>query len=89
MRSKSVVLLMVCIAVVGSSFTSVNQGTYSGYTPGHQLIGPQEADLVDCTLNVSFELENGSKIEGQITISGVTLWQCTKMKVANFFSKIF
>lgn len=81
--------MAVCMVLAGSSFTPVNKDNPAVHTPVRHLTGPQDAVLVDCTLNISFELEDGSKIEGQVTISGVTLWQCTKMKVANFFSKIF
>jgi len=51
----------------------------------------READRVsmDCTIKVNIVLESGVTITGTVTVNGLTVWQCTKLKAAILLRQLF
>ncbi len=43
----------------------------------------------DCTMKVKIETEDGTTITGTVTVKDISWWECTKLKVGNFISKVF
>ncbi|GAB5551962.1 MAG: hypothetical protein Sapg2KO_15530 [Saprospiraceae bacterium] len=43
----------------------------------------------ECTVTYRTTLEDGTKIESEVTFSDLSGWQCTKLKVGLFLDRIF
>lgn len=91
-------LMIVCILLVlapsaggtGRISTDRQIGLQEALSDAHALPTTSTArPFRSCTLKIRMTLENGTKVKGTITVSEVTWWQCKKLQVANFFSKIF
>lgn len=56
-----------------------------------QLLQNSEKNPVvsTCTIKVNTEFDNGTRIEGTITITGISWWDCLKLKVYDLFSDDF
>jgi len=46
-------------------------------------------NLVDCTLKIKITQDDGTVIEGTITMHGISRTKCWGMKIYNFFYKLF
>ncbi|MCB9082058.1 MAG: hypothetical protein H6555_10145 [Lewinellaceae bacterium] len=46
-------------------------------------------DVKECTFTIKSELEDGTKIETEVTVSDLSWWQCTKIQVGTWFSNTF
>lgn len=44
---------------------------------------------VDCNVSVSFTMDDGTRLEGELTFVGIPWWECAAIKIGNFLSKIF
>lgn len=83
---------------------SMNVGQATNHTPIKKLTEPTEApntlntpakaeaeveEFKSCTVTYKVKLEDGTKIEHEITFDDLSWWQCSKVKVLLFLDKIF
>jgi hypothetical protein len=45
--------------------------------------------LKDCTVKLDFKLEDGTKIQGELTFIDVSWWDCTKMQLGAWWARNF
>ncbi|MCD8540116.1 MAG: hypothetical protein LRY55_10360 [Leadbetterella sp.] len=55
----------------------------------HAYAGEQNLPVMDCTVRVSFTMDDGTRIQGELTFVDIPWWECVAIKVGNFLSRIF
>lgn len=87
MKIKTIV--WVCLLMVNLSFAAPKTiAAGESILQNEQLI---ESKAGKCTINISIELEDGTIIEGVVTISGdeMNFLKCIAIKIYDFFSSDF
>lgn len=92
------IILVLCFVAFSGSAQKSN-GAFSGIASKGSLTQPITLaggvlDLpahqpLDCTIRVDITLSDGTTVTGEITIVDISWWDCTKVKVGNFLSKVF
>ena len=95
------VLVVICLAVSPAASGSILRihGDSSGIANKESLTQPiiltagvpdlADRQAVNCTINVEIRLSDGTTVTGEITIVDISWWDCAKVKVGNFLSKVF
>lgn len=96
MKKHLLILLLLPVTLALSAGQSGEADEFAPEKSSSGIVARKEvlqADItspkVDCTIKMKWVTEEGIVVEGTITFEDVSRWDCTRMKVANFFSKIF
>ena len=93
---KKLTLTLALIISLLLNYTSVNANNNKSFsidcieqTSNDALQTNNTIDLRDCTVRLDFELDDGTTIQGEITFSDVSWWDCTKMQFAAWWERNF
>ena len=82
---------LVSVTLIGSASNTVKSPLIAAPNYAIELEYEYLSDDVrkDCAVKLDFELSDGSTIQGELTFSNVTWWECTKMQVAAWWERNF
>ncbi|PQJ79474.1 hypothetical protein [Polaribacter porphyrae] len=86
------IILITILSVFSLGFASTNHiNDYNSKIEKINIVNKYNKvdEKKDCTVRLNFTLEDGTKIEGEITFLDVTWWQCTKMQLAAWWERNF
>lgn len=91
MKKTLFLMLFVCLSCF--SFASVNKSLrYNDVGNSSKLFKNQlyQAEKIkECTVKLDFELEDGTVIQGTLTFSDVSWWDCSKMQLVAWWERNF
>lgn len=95
MKKLLILTIFVCYSTLGFASDSIDLDYLSvKENKVEQVVEDNTLQTVsllkkDCTVSFNVELENGTIVQGELTFSDVSWWDCTKMKFAAWWASTF
>jgi len=92
---KKFVLTLALIISLLLSYTSINANNNKSFSidfieqTSNDTFQNNNIIVRDCTVRLDFELDDGTTVQGEITFSDVSWWECTKMQFAAWWERNF